>query len=354
MPRLVGSLALNDRQLRWSKAECLTFRMDGVHGKRLIESVTWERDGDVLFVALPERVTRANMTFFLWMVAVAGLLGPGLHFVCPWMFSSDLPVIPLVYRLGLMGLGVASLVALPVLRWRHDRRLREELATCVEGPGTWAVELLVLGLGWYPSFPVGRSPRVDEVVRVWKNQAWKNGAPGTVVVNLPKVVGLTLPAGGGVDAAPQSRDWYYWFSKALPFVGLGWAMFTCVRTLILGNISTEVAVTLWCTALFLMFALWILARGPRYPGMSGLLAHTEPGQIRIKDRVFNRDDSVMLVCGMFGQCLVMLYNRARRPQSLVPTYFAPAMLPQLLRRWGEPRGCSSTDVRDAAGAAGVA
>ena len=327
--------------------------MDGVRGKRLIDSVTWERDGDVLFVALPERVTQQMMTLFLWIVAVAGVLGPALHFVCPWIFSSDLPVIPLVYRLGVMGLGVACLVALPVLRWRHDRRLRLELATCIEGPGKWAVELLVLGLRWYPKFPLGRSPRVDEAVTAWKRRAWKNGAPGTVVVNLPKVVGLTVPAVGEASAATQPRGWYDWLIKGLPFVGLGWALFTCIRTLIMGNISTQVTVTLLCTVLVLLWALWTLARGPKYPGMSGLLSHTEPGQIRIKDRVCDRDESVLLVCGMFGRCVVTLYNKAGRPQAVVPNYFAAAMLPQLLRRWGEPKVPTATAATAAAARAAV-
>ena len=312
--------------------------MDGAQKPRLIDSATWERDGDVLFVALPERVTQQKLTFLLWIIVVAGLLGPGLHFVCPWIFSSDVPVIPLPYRLGLMALGVACLLALPVLRWRHDRRLRAELETCIEGPGKWAIQLLVLGLRWYPRFPLGRSPRVPEVVRAWKDHPWKSGAPGTVVVNQPKVVGFTVPARGSeADAAGPTRDWYYWASKGLPFVVFGWGLFVFARTLILGNISTQVTITMWVMIAVISGMLVLLLRSPKYRGTSGLMAHTEPGQIQIKGVVFDRDASILLVFGMFGQCMVMLYSEAGKPRAVVPSYFAVTMLPQLLRRWSEPR-----------------
>ena len=313
--------------------------MDGAHGQWLVDSVTCERDGDVLYVTIPETViTPVVQSLASGAAMLSGVIAifAGLKWVGSRALSTDPSESLLWLKIAFAVAIVTGLVAV-VASLAHQKKLRKALELSALGPPRWAVELLALGatdspLAWLPGMP-----RVSGAVAVWKSHAWERGVPGVVAVNLPAELRPNAPETAAARWRAVSLLWLLGCSLFIFALWLAKAVYTT------GSITTPDWVSAGIMAI--LMPLIMSGLGVKILASVGIKSRSAAvasrpmlfGRLLVGDAVVDRQETLLLLRREGRHAHLAAYGddgKVRRLVSMVPQ----KELNLLLVQWGQATG----------------
>ena len=305
----------------------------------VLDKVTCERDGDVLYVTIPHAVI--SPVVHSWALGTAMLAGviaifAGLTWVGSRVLSTDPAESLLWLKIAITVTIVTGTVAV-VASLVHQRKLRKALEVSAFGPERWAVERLALGatdspLAWLPGMP-----RVTGAVAVWKSHAWERGVPGVVAVNLPAELRPNAPK---IVAARWQAMSYLCY--------LGWWLFIGALSLALALYTTgSITGTDWVRPgiMAVLMPLIMSGLGVKILASCGIKSRSADivsrpmlfGRLLVGGTVVDRQETLLLLRCDGRYAHLAAYGDDGKVRRLVPMV-TQKELNLLLVQWGQATG----------------